>query len=379
MPYEVLVCSKFGEDDEMIKTEICELLGIKYPIVQAAMGPYVTTKLAAAVSNAGGLGVISHCGTAKILKERAPEVFEQFSGMRGLVPEELIAETGPLSTTPIECMREVNKLTDKPFGINVRVAREQPDAPYLIDLIIEERDKDPGLKKKLKVVITSAGNPELYTKKLKDAGLQVWHVAPSVYHALKSKRAGVDAVVASGHEAGGHVAYDPVHTSVLVPAITDATDIPVVSAGGWCDGKGLVAALALGAQGIYMGTRFIATQESDFAQGYKEAVIKGDERETTVTLGTFGPLRVLKNKYSQAIERMLTVEKLSEDDPKIVSFKASKSWAASYVHGDTEEGPVPSGEVQGRIHDLPTVRELIERIMKEAEEIIQKMPKKYLV
>ena len=362
----------------MIKTEICKSLGIKYPIVQAAMGPYVTTKLAAAVSNAGGLGVISHSGTAKLLKERAPEVFEQFSGMRGLVPEELITETGPLSTTPIECLREVNKLTDKPFGINVRVAREQPDAPYLIDAIIEEREKNPALKKKLKVVITSAGNPDLYTKQLKDAGLQVWHVTPSVYHALKSQKAGVDGVVASGHEAGGHVAYDPVHTSVLVPAIADAVDTPVLSAGGWCDGRSLVAALALGAQGIYMGTRFIATQESDFAQGYKEAVVKGSERETTVTLGTFGPLRVLKNEYSRTIERMLKDEKLSENDPKIIEFKASKSWAASYVYGHVDDGPVPSGEVQGRIQDLPPVKELVERIMEEAEEIIRRMPQKYL-
>jgi len=365
-------------DDKVIKTEICESLGIKYPIVQAAMGPYVTTKLSAAVSNAGGLGVISHSGTAKLLKERAPEVFEQFSGMRGLVPEELITESGPLSTTPIECLREVNKLTDKPLGINVRVAREQPDAPYLIDAIIEEREKNPSLRRKLKMVITSAGNPDLYTKKLKDAGLQVWHVTPSVYHALKSQKAGVDGVVASGHEAGGHVAYNPVHTSVLVPAIADAVDVPVLSAGGWCDGKGLVAALALGSQAIYMGTRFIATEESDFAKGYKEAVLKGGERETTVTLGTFGPLRVLKNEYSKAIERMLRDEKLSENDPKIIEFKSNRSWAASYVYGHVDDGPVPSGEVQGRIHDLPTVKDLVERIMKEAEEIIRRMPQKYL-
>jgi len=362
----------------MIKTEICESLEIEYPIIQAAMGPYVTTKLAGAVSNAGGLGVISHCGTAKLLKERAPEVFEQYSGMRGLVPEELIAETGPLSTTPIECLREVDKLTDKPLGINVRVAREQPDAPYLIDAIIEERDKNPSLRRKLNVVITSAGNPGLYTEKLKDAELQVWHVTPSVYHALKSQKAGVDGVVASGHEAGGHVAYNPVHTSVLVPAIADAVDVPVLSAGGWCDGRGLVAALTLGAQGIYMGTRFIATQESDFAQGYKEAVLRGSERETTVTLGTFGPLRVLNNEYSRAIERMLEYEKLSENDPKVIEFKARKSWAASYVYGHVDDGPVPSGEVQGRIRDLPSVNGLIERIMKEAEEILRKIPQKYL-
>jgi len=151
-----------------------------------------------------------------------------------------------------------------------------------------------------------------------------------------------------------------------------------LSAGGWCDGRGLVAALALGAQAIYMGTRFIATEESDFAQGYKEAVLKGSERETTVTLGTFGPLRVLNNEYSRAIERMLKDEKLSENDPKVIEFKARKSWAASYVYGHVDDGPVPSGEVQGRLHDLPPVKDLVERIMEEAEGIIRSMPQKYL-
>lgn len=358
------------------KTDVCELFGMEYPIVQAPMGPFITTKLCAAVSNAGGLGTISHTGTLVYLKERDPEFFKQVHDFAPKLVESIFEMEKELGVNTLEELRKVSKLTDKPFAVNVRVAREQPDAPYLIDAIIEEREKNPKLAKNLKVVITSAGSPNLYTQKLKDAGLKVIHVVPSVYHALKSEKAGVDAVVASGHEAGGHIAWDPVHTSVLTPAIRKAVKVPVLSAGGWCDGKGLVAALALSAGAIYMGTRFIATKESDFAQGYKEAVLRGKERDTIVTAGVFGPMRVLKNEYSLKIEKLLgsvtgSFEEKSEN-PKIVDAKTEVSWADSYKRGKTENAPVLTGEVQVLVDDLPTVKELIDRIMKEAEEIIRK-------
>lgn len=358
------------------KTDVCELFGIEYPIVQAAMGPFVTTRLCAAVSNAGGLGVISHTGTFLYLKKRDPEFFKQIYDFAPKLVESTLKMEEELGVITLEELRKVSKLTNEPFGVNVRVAREQPDAGYLIDSIIEEKDKDPKLAKNLKVVITSAGSPNLYTQKLKDAGLIVVHVVPSVYHAQKSEKAGVDAVVTSGHEAGGHVAWDPVHTTVLLPAIRKAVNIPVLSAGGWCDGKGLVAALALGAGAIYMGTRFIATKESDFAEGYKEAVLRGKERDTVVTAGIFGPIRVIKNQYSLNLQKLLEsltgTPKEKSEDPKILDAKTKVSWADSYKHGKTENAPVLTGEVQALIDDLPTVKELIDRIMKEAEEIIRK-------
>jgi len=364
------------------KTDVCELFGMEYPIVQAPMGPFITTKLCAAVSNAGGLGVISHTGTLLYLKERDPDFFKQVHDFAPKLVESTLAMEEEMGVNTLEELDRASKLTNKPFGVNVRVAQEQPDAPYLIDAIIEKREKDPKLRKNLRVVITSAGNPNLYTQKLKDAGLIVAHVVPSVYHAQKSEKAGVDAVVASGHEAGGHVAWDPVHTSVLTPAIRKTVKIPVLSAGGWCDGKGLVAALALGAGAIYMGTRFIATKESDFAQGYKEAVLKGTERDTIVTTGVFGPMRVLKNEYSLNIERLLNSVTGSFEDKanseKIVDAKTEVSWAESYKQGKTENAPVLTGEVQGLIDDLPTVKELIDRIMKEAEEIIREKLPSYL-
>ena len=358
------------------KTDVTELLGIAYPIVQAPMGPFITTKLCAAVSNAGGLGTISHTGTFVYLKERDPEFFKQVHDVAPKLVDSIYEMEKEMGVNTLEELRKVRKLTDKPFGINVRVAQEQPDAPYLIDAMIEEREKDPKLAKNLNVVITSAGSPALYTQKLKDAGLKVIHVVPSVYHALKSEKAGVDAVVASGHEAGGHIAWEPVHTSVLTPAVRKAVKVPVLSAGGWCDGKGLVAALALGAGAIYMGTRFIVTKESDFAQGYKEAVLKGQERDTLVSAGVFGPMRVLKNEYSLKIEKLLeTVTGSFEEranNPKVVEAKTEVSWADSYKYGKNENAPVLSGEVQVLVKDLPTVKELIDRIMKEAEEIIAK-------
>ena len=361
------------------RTDVCQLFGIEYPIVQAPMGPFITTELCAAVSNAGGLGVISHTGTFLYLKERDPDFYEQIHDFAPKLVESTLAMEKDMGVNTLEELRKVSRLTDKPFGVNVRVAREQPDAHYLIDAILEEREKNSKLAKNLKVVVTSAGSPNLYTQRLKDAGLMVVHVVPSVYHAQKSEKAGVDAVVASGHEAGGHVAWDPVHTSVLTPAVRKAVKIPVLSAGGWCDGKGLVAALALGAGAIYMGTRFIATKESDFAQGYKEAILEGKERDTTVTAGSFGPIRVLKNKYATTLQELLdsVTGSLQErfENPKIAEAKTVASWADSYKHGKTENSPVLTGEVQALINDLPTVKELIDGIMKEAEEIItRKLP-----
>jgi enoyl-[acyl-carrier protein] reductase II len=357
------------------KTDVCELLGMKYPIVQAPMGPFLVTKLCAAVSNAGGFGVISHSGTYNILKERAPDLFEQMMKISATLPPEIMEPELRIST--IEEMRKVKDLTDGPFGVNVRVAAEQIDAQYLVDAIIEEREADSNLERKMTTVITSAGNPALFTEKLKKAGLNVIHVVPSVYHAQKAEKSGVDAVVASGHEAGGHIAWDPVHTAVLTPAVRKVVKIPVLSAGGWCDGKGVVAALALGAGAIYMGTRFIATKESDFAQGYKEAILKGTERDTTVTVGAFGPIRVLNNRYTANLQKALDSatgsiqEKFS--NPEVMKAK-HVSWASSYVHGNIDDAPVLTGEVQGLIDDIPTVKELVNRIMKEAEEIIKKLP-----
>lgn len=335
----------------MIRTELSDLLGIKYPIIQAGMGPYYnTTKLATAVSNAGGLGIIS---TFQI---------------------DLLQPDADVKEITRKCIQNVKNNTDKNFGVNCPVARENSIAPAVIDAIIEERSQDPEVDKRLKVIITSASDPTNYVKKLKDAGLIHIHVVPSVYHARKVERAGVDMVVASGHEAGGHVNPRPVHTMVLLPAVKTAVKIPVIAAGGICDGATFAAAMVLGAVGVQIGTRFIATRESDFHPEYKEAVIEAKERDTIIARGVFGPCRYLMNKFSTMLREM---ELGGASNEELVA----KEWkgVTELRRGKIDKAPCPCGEVAGRIDNLPTVEELMDGMVKEAEEIIRRLPAKILL
>lgn len=335
----------------MIKTELSDLLGIKYPIIQAGMGPYYdTTELAAAVSNAGGIGIIS--------------TFQYDLLQSGVDVKEGVRK----------CIQKVKNNTDKNFGINCPVARENLIAPAVLDAVVEERSRDPEVAKRLKVVITSAGDPTKYVKKLKDTGVIHIHVVPSVYHANKVESAGVDMVVASGHEAGGHVNPRPVHTMVLLPALKKAVKIPVIAAGGICDGATFAAALLLGAVGVQIGTRFIATRESDFHLKYKESVIKATERDTLVTRGVFGPCRYLMNEFSTMLRKM-ELEGASNEELLAEEWKGITELRT----GKIDKAPCPCGEVAGRIDKILTVRELMDGIVNEAEEIIRKLPAKTLV
>jgi enoyl-[acyl-carrier protein] reductase II len=354
----------------MIKTEICDLLGIKYPIIQAAMGPFDTSDLASAVSNAGGLGVVSHPAPSEV-----GLIFEL------LTPDKVQEFIEDVKRRMLAAIQKVNKNTNKPFGLNIRVAPEQPDAPHLVDMIIEEREKDPQLAKKLKLVITSAGDPTLpYLKKIKEAGMMHFHNVPTVYHAKKAEKAGLDGLVVTGYEAGGHVAYEPIHTIVLVPAVVEAVKIPVVAGGGICDGAGLVAALAFGAQGIYMGTRFIVTKECEFNQRVKEAIIEAKEKFpkvdcTIVTQGFFGPLRHLKNDYSLKLQEMVA---RGASPKELLEYEGRGTFLAKGPQGDVVNGAIWCGQAAIRINEILSAKELIEKIMKEAEEIIKRLSTKVI-
>jgi len=354
----------------MIKTEICDLLGIKYPIIQAAMGPFDTSDLASAVSNAGGLGVVSHPAPSEV-----GLIFEL------VMPEKVQDFIENVKRRMLAAIQKVNKNTDKPFGLNIRVAPEQPDAPHLVDMIIEEREKDPQLAKKLKLVITSAGDPTLpYLEKIRDAGMLHFHNVPTVYHAKKAEKAGLDGLVVTGYEAGGHVAYEPIHTIVLVPAVVEAVKIPVLAGGGICDGAGLVAALAFGAQGIYMGTRFIVTKECEFNQRVKEAIIEAKDKfpkvaSTLVTQGFFGPLRHLKNEYSLKLQEMMAKGASPEE---LLEYEGRGTFLAKGPQGDVANGAIWCGQVAIRINEIPSAKELIEKIMREAEEIIERLSTKVI-
>jgi enoyl-[acyl-carrier protein] reductase II len=265
-----------------------------------------------------------------------------------------------------EAIRRVKGMTKAHFGANVRVASLYPQAKEVLEAIFRERGKDEDLYYQMNLIITSAGDPGPYVERIKKEGMIHAHVCASVYHARKAASAGVDIIIASGHEGGGHVSHDPVHSLVLLPAVVDAVNKPVVGAGGFCDGRGLVAALALGAQGVQMGTRFIATRECEFHSNYKKAIVEAEDRDTIVTLGYLGDIRFLKNPY--ILERKKRVEDGWPRDELRQDYARKRALAAG--DGDVVNGPIMAGEVAGRINTIPTVRELIEDIIKDANQIL---------
>jgi len=366
----------------MIKTALCDMLGIKYPIIQAGMGPYSTNRLAAASANAGVLGIISTSGFAYLRQSGTP----RSAGVSELVKTLTDGKGGTWYEQMKRAFHRVKEETREArgiFGINCMVSAEMAQlAREVVRGLIEVRNEDADMRDRMRVIITSAGDPLPWTETIKSAGLKWFHVVPSVRHAKRCERAGVDAIIASGHEGGMHIAWEPVHTMVLLPAVVRAVNIPVIGAGGFCDGASLVAALALGAVGVQMGTRFLATRESDFTQMHKDYIVKCGERDTTVARGVVGPARYLKNQASTELTR-LTVTKapglyLGQPDDlttvaREVMDKEDEGFNALYS-GDESKALIPGGEAAGRITDLPPVKELVERIVKEAEEIIRNLP-----
>ncbi len=358
----------------MIRTKLCDLVGIKHPIIQAGMGPWKTEKLAIAAANAGILGIISTSGIIAEAMGMAVVGEPDRPGEGERTPYEM---TKQLILRVKEATREAKGI----FGINCMVSAELVQgARDIISGTLDAREEDPEVKERLRVIITSAGDPLPWAEVIKPSGAKWFHVVPSVRHAQRCERAGVDAIIASGHEAGGHTAWEPVHSMVLLPAVAKAVNTPVVGAGGFCDGASLVAALALGACGVQMGTRFIATQESDFVPLWKNRVLKSGERDTLAARGFVGPLRYLKNRASIELTE-LTLKKtprlyLGEPDvaldPDIWSVESQGM--ANLMGDDDEKALFYGGEVAGRFEDLPTVKELVERIVKEAEEIISSLP-----
>ncbi|MBW2623846.1 MAG: nitronate monooxygenase [Deltaproteobacteria bacterium] len=242
------------------------------------------------------------------------------------------------------------------------------------------------MKERMRVIITSAGDPLPMAELIKPSGLKWFHVVPSVRHAQRAEKAGVDAVISSGQEGGGHVAWEPVHTSVFLPAIVKGVNIPVIGAGGFSSGASIASALALGAIGVQMGTRFLATMESDFNQVHKEYVVNSNERGTIIARGVVGPLRWLKNEAAMDFTR-LTVEKAPgvflgepshlDDVAREVVAKEDEGWDAQFS-GDGPRALMPGGEVAGIIDDLPAVADLVDEITKDAEEIIRSMPQRFI-
>ncbi len=305
--------------------DVCQILGTEYPIIQGAMARIAESSLAAAVSNGGGLGIIASGGyDADWLRDE---------------------------------IRKVRELTDKPFGVNLMLL--MPNIDELIEVVCEE---------KVPVVTTGAGNPGKYIKTLKDAGVKVIPVVASVALAIRVERAGADAVIAEGTEAGGHIGE--ITTMALTPQVVDAVSIPVIAAGGIADGRGVAAVYMLGAKGIQVGTRFVVAKECIVSQNYKAAIIKAKDTDTCATGRSTGhPIRVIKNKLAREI---LAIEKASstgEEAQAAIDKVGIGALSAAVFDGDVERGSVMSGQIAGIVNKEQPAAEIIAEMFEEAKKI----------
>ncbi|MFX1564054.1 MAG: NAD(P)H-dependent flavin oxidoreductase [Promethearchaeota archaeon] len=360
---------------KQLHTELMDILKIKYPIIQGGMGPYKTEDLAIAVSNAGALGVVSTIGMAATLIPEAAPV--DATRLFGNDPPLVILQKS------IEAVAKKTRTTGGIFGVNVPVAAEFIMASEMfVRQVLEARDNDSDIERRLRFIITSAGNPKPWGK-VKEHGLIWAHVVPSVYHAKKAENAGADIIIASGHEGGAHVSWDPVHSMVLVPAVARAVKRPVVAAGGFCDGSSLVAALSLGAVGVQMGTRFIATQESDFEPLWKKAIVEREERQTLVGRGLFGPMRFIRNQRAEMLvsQTLRDIPRFYLGEPVESNkdiLKLEQEGFADLLDKKDNTALMFGGEVVGGIHNIPTVKELITSIMDEAIQLLETLPNQFL-
>lgn len=314
----------------MLKTALTELIGIDYPIIQGGMAWVATWELVAAVSEAGALGVLG-AGNAPV------------EWARGQIAQ-------------------IKAHTARPFGVNVPLF--SPFASGIVELCIAER---------VPVLTTGAGNPTPYIKPAKDAGIIVIPVVASAALAQRLERVGADAVIAEGQESGGHIGE--VTTMALVPQVVDAVRIPVVAAGGFGDGRGLVAALALGAAGVQMGTRFICTEECIAHLNYKQAILRANERSTMVTGHSIGhPVRCLRNPMARDFE---ILERRGASEQEVIEFGTGRLRKA-VVEGDVMQGSLMAGQVAGLVHDILPAKAVIERIAQEALSLLQRLPTQYL-
>ena len=369
----------------MIKSRLCDLIGIKYPIIQAGMGPFSNNNLCVASANAGVLGLLSTSGLFN--KADQPWVYNAF------VDSGEANRDDDMATALGKVLKRTYRLTkDKGgvFGINVMVSAELVQYSHImIDTAIRVREENPDMKNHFKVIFTSAGDPVGWNDKIKNAGFTWMHVVPSVKGALRCKKAGVDVIVASGHEGGFHTSWEPVHSMILLPAVVEAVSdgkTLVCGAGGFCDGKTLAAALTLGADGAQMGTRFLATQESDFHQIWKEGVVAAGDRGTLVARGFVGPARWLKTARSDEHARN-TLQKspgvflgkpddYTTIDMSLIQYEI-ESIKAVY-EGNKEKAMMAAGEAAQRINDMPKVADMVEKIMKETEATLRSVQAKHL-
>ncbi|WP_028282795.1 NAD(P)H-dependent flavin oxidoreductase [Olleya marilimosa] len=302
--------------------KITQLFNIQYPIIQAGMIWNSGWKLASAASNAGILGLI---------------------GAGSMYPDVLR-----------EHIQKCKKATDKPFGINVPML--YPNIEEIMNIIVEEE---------VKIVFTSAGNPKTWTKWLQDKGITVVHVVSSVKFALKAQEAGVDAIVAEGFEAGGHNGRDETTTLTLIPMVREQLHIPLIAAGGIATGKAMLACMVLGADGVQVGSRFVASEESSAHQAFKQVVVDAKEGDTQLTLKELAPVRLVKNKFYNQLQELYKTSPTPEQLKELLGRARAKK---GMFEGDLEDGELEIGQIAGLIHDIKPVSEIVKNMISEFEE-----------
>ncbi|HHC80298.1 MAG TPA: nitronate monooxygenase [Flavobacteriia bacterium] len=310
-----------------MKTKITRLFNIEYPIIQAGMIWASGWKLASAVSNAGGLGLI---------------------GAGSMYPDILL-----------EHIQQCKKATNKSFGVNIPML--YPNIEEIINIIIDEG---------VKIVFTSAGNPKTWTPVLKENGITVVHVVSSVKFALKAQEAGVDAVVAEGFEAGGHNGRDETTTFTLIPMVREQIQLPLIAAGGIATGNGMLAAMVLGADGVQIGSRFVASDEASSHSNFKQKVVAAKEGDTQLTLKELAPVRLLKNKFYDELQRLYQQNPTVEQLKQLLGRARAKR---GMFEGDLEEGELEIGQVSGLIHDIKPAAAIVKEIISDFKKAKQKI------
>ncbi|HTY63719.1 MAG TPA: nitronate monooxygenase [Acidobacteriota bacterium] len=313
----------------MASNRVCDLFGIEYPILQGGMLWLASAELASAVSNAGALGVLS-----------------PYAGMDG--------NGDPLQTLRSQIHRTNNR-TSKPFGVNIPI--DLPVGGLLVDILLQER---------IRIAITAAGDPKIYTDLLHSAGIRVAHVVSSVKQARRAEACGVDAVIAEGMEAGGRIGPNALSLISLVPLIADAVSLPVIAAGGIVDGRGLAAAFALGADGVQLGTRFAATEECIAHPNYKQAIVDAKESDTVVTRRASIPTRSIRRGFTAELE---VLEKSGASAESIQAFVGRGRARKAQLEGDLEAGDAYAGSSVGLIREILPAAEVIEKLIKAYREI----------
>lgn len=357
-----------------MKTRITEMFGVKYPIVLAGMGPFSTHKTAVKVANAGGIGLTSHWAILSKIDPKTHLISD--------APNAISMTAAKKMEHDLTYIKE-HAEDGAVCGCNIRVNRIQLDWMSVLRRVLKMRREDRKLREIIKIIVTSAGDPVPPNKKIRknneenNDDLKHFHVSPCLRLVQRTFKSRCDGVVAVGYEGGGHQSYEAVATSVLIPIIREHyPDKPLIAGGGFYNGQTLASALALGADAVQMGTRFIATSDGDFHQNVRDLIVRCRDEDTMVITGFYGPIRLIRNKYALehcdvlSREEKVLQEKSTDESVQEELLKKFRDGENIYK-GKVEKGPVFAGQTVGGINSLPTVKEVIDTVMSECQETIR--------